>query len=202
MLSFDYTRRHNEVVRCIHLQLCLAYNLKSSKKIRNHSVQEIIGNEKVEIKVDTRINTDVKIQHNKPDIVVFDKVKKEISIIEVGITSQDSLQTVELEKSRKYDLLANELGLINKCKTRIIPYVMTWDGCVTTYHKKHISSLGLSVSTESYIQTRVLKKTLESISLDFRRVNHEGGGAIRDIEEIAEGLCSNKERRYNCTLRI
>lgn len=63
MLSLDYTRRHNEVFRRIHLQICLAFNFKSSKKIRNHSVQEIIENEKVGIKVDTRINKSVKIRN-------------------------------------------------------------------------------------------------------------------------------------------
>ncbi|KAF9763460.1 hypothetical protein NGRA_1257 [Nosema granulosis] len=52
MLSFDYTRRHNEVVRCIHLHLWLTYNLKSIKKIKNHSVQEIVSNNKVKIRVD------------------------------------------------------------------------------------------------------------------------------------------------------
>ena len=91
MLAFDYTRRHNEVERWIHLQLCLTYKLKSSKKIKNHSAQEIIGNEKVEIKVDTRIASDIKIQYNKPDIVVIDKISKEITIIEVGIASQENL---------------------------------------------------------------------------------------------------------------
>ncbi|KAF9746906.1 hypothetical protein NGRA_3518 [Nosema granulosis] len=98
MLSFDYTRRHNEVVRCIHLQLFLTYNLKSSKKIKNHSVQEIVSNDNVEI----RIKTDVKIQFKKLDIFVYDKVKKEISIIEIRFTSLDNLQTVEQEKTRKY----------------------------------------------------------------------------------------------------
>ncbi|EQB62250.1 hypothetical protein NAPIS_ORF00171 [Vairimorpha apis BRL 01] len=40
MLSHDYMRRHNEALRCIHLQLCLNYGLTKSKKIRNHSLQE------------------------------------------------------------------------------------------------------------------------------------------------------------------
>ncbi|EQB60321.1 hypothetical protein NAPIS_ORF02098 [Vairimorpha apis BRL 01] len=35
----------------------------------------------------------------------------------------DNLQQVEIEKLRKYDLLANKLGLIHECKTRIIPYL-------------------------------------------------------------------------------
>ncbi|KAF9761884.1 hypothetical protein NGRA_2353 [Nosema granulosis] len=60
MLSFDYTRRHNEVVRCIH-QACLSYNLKSSKIIKKHSVQEVISNDKIEIRVNTRIKIDFKI---------------------------------------------------------------------------------------------------------------------------------------------
>ncbi|KAI4293399.1 hypothetical protein PAPHI01_2673, partial [Pancytospora philotis] len=41
MLAHDYTRRHNEVVRSLHLLLCNRYGLKSSRKIRLHSVQEV-----------------------------------------------------------------------------------------------------------------------------------------------------------------
>ncbi|KAI5170385.1 hypothetical protein PAEPH01_1386 [Pancytospora epiphaga] len=33
--------------------------------------------------------------------------------------------TVETEKKRKYDVLANKLESEMKCKTKIIPYVMT-----------------------------------------------------------------------------
>ncbi|KAL6120338.1 hypothetical protein NUSPORA_02946, partial [Nucleospora cyclopteri] len=97
MLSFDYTKRHNEVLRCIHLLMCLRYGLKSSKKIRNHSVQEIVCNEDVEIWVDNRIKTNVKIQCNKPDLFIHDKRKNLITLIEVGKTSQDNLQALETE---------------------------------------------------------------------------------------------------------
>ncbi|EQB62183.1 adenylate kinase [Vairimorpha apis BRL 01] len=79
-----------------------------------HSVQEIMENDQAEIRVDTRLVTDIKVSHNKPDIMV-------------GITNQDRLSLVENEKLRKCDLLANELGIIHKCKTRIVSYVMTWD---------------------------------------------------------------------------
>ncbi|TBU00226.1 hypothetical protein CWI37_1072p0010, partial [Hamiltosporidium tvaerminnensis] len=105
MLGHDYTRRHNEVVRCLHLLLLNRYKFKSKKRIRSHSVQEILNNEYAEIRVDTRIKTDVKIRNNRPDIFILDKRKNKITLIEVGITSQDSLQIVETEKLRKYDLL-------------------------------------------------------------------------------------------------
>ncbi|EQB60028.1 hypothetical protein NAPIS_ORF02409 [Vairimorpha apis BRL 01] len=76
MLSFDYTRRHNEV------------------KIRNYSIQVILSYKRVVIKEDTRIPTDVKINANKPDIFIFD-MQKNYYLIEVGITNADNLQTQE-----------------------------------------------------------------------------------------------------------
>ena len=169
MLYHNYTRRHNEIVKCLHLLLCNKYGLKSSKKLRGHSVQEIVSNEYVEIRVDTRVKTDIKVQNNRPDIFVFEKKKKEITLIEIGVTNQDLLQTVETEKTRKYDILANELSNMYKCKTKIIPYVKTWDGLVTVYHKKHIKELEITDNVKAYIQTIVLKKTLESISFEHRR---------------------------------
>ena len=169
MLSHDYTRRHNEVVRCLHLLLCNKYGIKTSKRVRSHSIQETVANENAEIRVDTRIKTDTKVQNNRPDLFVLDKRRNEILLVEVGITNLDLLQSVEVEKSRKYDLLANELSLIYKCRVRIVPYVMTWDGVVTTYHKKYMKELGVSEMIEAYVQSRVLKKTLESLSFDQRR---------------------------------
>ena len=38
-----------------------------------HSVSEVLANDNVEIRVDTR--ADIKITHNRPDILVIDKKK-------------------------------------------------------------------------------------------------------------------------------
>lgn len=46
---------------------------------------------------------------------------------------------------------------------------MTWDGIVASYHKKHVKELGITKNIKAYIQSKVLKKTLESISFDYRR---------------------------------
>ncbi|TBU20471.1 hypothetical protein CWI38_0065p0030 [Hamiltosporidium tvaerminnensis] len=185
MLGHDYTRRHNEVVRCIHLLLLNKYKFKSSKRIRSHSVQEILDNEYAEIRVDTRIKTDVKIRNNRPDIFVLDKRQNKITLIEVGITSQDSLQIVETEKLKKYDLLANELGLIYKCSIEIIPYVITWDGIVTKYHKTYLKRLQIPINVEAYIQSIVLKKTVEMISFDRRRGIESGPSAEESWERAS-----------------
>jgi hypothetical protein len=64
----------------------------------------------VEIRVHTRIKTDIKIQHNRPDLFVYVKKRKEITLIELGINNLDLLTQVENEKTRKYDLIANMQG--------------------------------------------------------------------------------------------
>ncbi|TBU12288.1 hypothetical protein CWI38_0816p0020 [Hamiltosporidium tvaerminnensis] len=182
MLGHEYTRRHNEVVRCLHLLLLNRYKFKSSKRIRSHSVQEILDNEYAKIRVYIRIKTDVKIRNNRPDIFILDKKKNKITLIEVGITSQDSLQIVEIEKLRKYDLLANKMGLIYKSSVEIIPYVMTWDGIVTEYYRSHLKRLEIPMNVEAYIQSIVLKKTVERISFDRRRGLESGLNAKESWE--------------------
>lgn len=153
-------------MKIIHFFLCNLYGLTRSKRIRTHSVQEINSNNDVEIRVDTTVDTSIKISANRPDIIVIDKKKREITFIEIGITSQEQLVTVEAEKQHKYELAAREMGAIHKCKTKIIPYVMTWDGIVTQFHSKHVKAIGLSRRIEAYIQYIVLKKTRECVTSD------------------------------------
>jgi hypothetical protein len=94
-------------------------------------------------------------------------------------------------KSRKYDLIANELALIYKCKVKIIPYLMTWEGLVTKYHKKHRNEIGISTKTEAYIQSLVLKKTLENANyLYFEDIKEDDGNNEFDalVNKIAVAL--------------
>ena len=162
------------------------------------SVQEIVSNQDVEIRVDGYVKTDVKVVHNRPDIFILDKRRKHAVLIEVGITSQDQLQTVESEKLRKYDLLAGEIQQLYKCEVKIVPYVMTWDGVVTKCHKKYISELDVPRNVEAYIQSRVLRRTLESVSFEARRgLLEEGDGARPEVavEELICGLVTRAEEQ-------
>ena len=188
LLGSDYTRRHNEVVRCLHLRLCNKYGLKSQRRIRLHSVQEIVANNLVEIRVDTRVKTDIKLQHDRPDILVIDKQRGEAVIVEVGITNQDQLQTVETEKLHKYDMLAGEIGALHKVSVMIIPYVMTWDGVVTKCHSRYLRQLDIPRNIEAYIQSRVLKKTLEIVSMEARRGLVDSPGDCERTEAAIERL--------------
>ncbi|KAF7684780.1 hypothetical protein TCON_0010 [Astathelohania contejeani] len=124
-------------------------------------------NERAEIWIDTRIRTDILIKNNRPDIFIYDKKENEIILVEAGITSQDNLQIVETENKKKYDFLANELDLLYKAKTKIIPYAMKWDGVVTKYQRNYLKELNIISTIEAYIQSTVLRKTLKTISYEY-----------------------------------
>ncbi|TBU20942.1 hypothetical protein CWI38_0008p0150 [Hamiltosporidium tvaerminnensis] len=91
--------------------------------------------------INTGNKTDFRIRNNRPDIFILDKKKNMIKLIEVGITSQESFQKVEIDKLR---------NLIYKFSVEIISYLMTWDGIVTKNIKFNI---------KSNIQKIILKKT-------------------------------------------
>ena len=89
---------------------------------------------------------------------------------------------METEKAHKYDLLAGEISQLYKCSVKIIPYVMIWDEMVTKCHKKYISELDVPPNVEAYIQTRVLRRTLESVSFEARRgILGEGDGERPEV---------------------
>ncbi|TBU10458.1 hypothetical protein CWI38_1746p0010 [Hamiltosporidium tvaerminnensis] len=62
----------------------------------------------------------VKYLEKRSNIFILDKIIKNKMLSDVVITSQDSLQKVEIEKFRKYDLLAKELGIFYVCSIVII----------------------------------------------------------------------------------
>ena len=100
---------------------------------------------------------------------------------------------MENEKLRKYDILANELSLIYKCKNvKIIPYVLTWDGVVTKFHKHYVKELGISTNVEAYIQYLTIKKTLELISLERRRSILDVWDGEDIVERSIEKLCEKQ----------
>lgn len=67
---------------------------------------------------------------------------------------------------------------------------MTWDGVVTRCHRKYASVLDVPTNVEAYIQTRVLRRTLEAVSFEARRGildEGDGGRPEQTVEELVRG---------------
>ncbi|KAK1348806.1 hypothetical protein LUQ84_001955 [Hamiltosporidium tvaerminnensis] len=70
---------------------------------------------------------------------------------------------------------------------------MTWDGIVTKYHKSHLKRLKFFTNVEAYIQSIVLKKTVETISFDRRRGLESGLNAEESCERASMGVIMRAE---------
>ncbi|XP_040064893.1 uncharacterized protein LOC120838856 [Ixodes scapularis] len=136
MLDLCYKKRHDKVVRCLHF-LYTKYGLNRRSKLKNYKV---ISNDRVNIKSDVKIETELFLEYNKPDLMIHDRRTKEITLIEVGITNTKILARTELRKSQNYDLLKNEF-MVPGCKVITLPVVMSWDGLVTKHFKSYRKQL-------------------------------------------------------------
>ena len=90
------------------------------------------------------------------------------------------------------------MGAMHNCKTKIIPYVLTWDGIVTKFHKSHSKEIGLTKKIDSYIQFIVLKKTLENILFEYRR---DGEDTNQEIQEILAKV-SRKQMETEADVKV
>ncbi|KAG0435853.1 hypothetical protein DMUE_4498 [Dictyocoela muelleri] len=134
LLHSSYIRRHNEVVKCIHLRIMKKFLITTRKKLKGHKIEKVVKNDNAEIISEIPIKTDSFITNNKPDLIVFDNKMNIIYLIEIGITSLDNLKKYEVEKFQKYRLLAKEMEQMYSRKVIISPYVITWDGVTTNYN--------------------------------------------------------------------
>ena len=170
LVPHEYTRRHNEIVSCLSLKLAKSMGLSNFKRVRDFKIGAVTESATAKLWVDTHIKTSVHVKHDKPDIFALDKTTREGVIVDVRISSSECLELAQNEKIQKYDVLANELqGMYNLVGIKILPIIISWDGVMTKRTYDNCVYLGLAPSEIAYVQTRVLKRTLESLSLQERR---------------------------------
>ena len=64
----QYIRRHDNVARRIHWELCKKYGLESSDRWYEHTPADLMENDEVELYCDLTFQTDMTVAHNRPDI--------------------------------------------------------------------------------------------------------------------------------------
>ena len=103
-----YEWRHNDVLRNIHYALCRKYGLKPPHF--RHQLEPVLENDKVKILVDVPIQTLTPLAHNRPDLVIFDKVKKQITVVEVRVSWFTCIKEQINAKVYKYTIDSTKNG--------------------------------------------------------------------------------------------
>jgi hypothetical protein len=90
----DYLRRHDNVAKIIHQQLAEKYNLVNDHvPYYKYDPANVIDNNKVKIYWDREICTDVKINANRPDLILYNKEKSQVTITDVARPLTSNIQT-------------------------------------------------------------------------------------------------------------
>ena len=163
----EYKARHDKVGAVIHWRLCKKYGIEAHKDWYRHEVQPVIETDQVKLLWDMCIQTDHVIQARRPDMVVVDKAKKEITIIDFAVPADKNVADKEKEKIEKYQDLKVELKRLWKMKTRVVPVVVGALGSIPKDLRHWLTELGLEDVDCGALQkaallgtTRLLRRTL------------------------------------------
>ena len=87
------------------------------------------------------VETPKKLEANRPDLVVIDKVDLHWKIIDFSVPNDQNVENKEKEKIDKYVPLAYEIRKMEKVKAEVIPLVVGALGAVTENLERHLKVL-------------------------------------------------------------
>ena len=107
--------RHDTICQIIHWHLCKDNSLDDSERWYEHRPDAVTENESVQLLWDMQIQTDKVLEHSRPDIVLMDKAKRSVKIIDIACSFDTRVVEKEQEKVAKYQDLKWELNRIWNC---------------------------------------------------------------------------------------
>ena len=164
----EYKRRHDNVAKKIHWELCKKNALEHKEKWYEHNPEGVAENEGVKLLWDMNIQCDNVIEARRPDIVIIDKKEKSCIIVDTAVPADGRVHEKEREKVEKYQDLRREIGRLWQLrKVQVVPVVVGALGSVTKEFDRWIEKLGVPVDIGAVQKTallgtaRILRKVLE-----------------------------------------
>ena len=137
----EYFVRHNNVCQYVHFEIMKHFAFPCGSNWYAHKPCDVIMSKKVEIVYDQVITTDRPVGANRPDILVRDKVNKQVYIVDVSCPCDVNVVSKEAEKISKYSVLKKELMKMWGGQCTIIPVVVGGLGAVSKNAEKYVKSL-------------------------------------------------------------
>jgi len=142
LASNKYLERHNMVARVVHWHLCATFHIPlGATSWYNHHPPPVVENEEVKILWDFGMITDLRVCHNRPDIVTFLKKDQRILFLEISCPADVNVLDKEDEKVSKYQALAREISTAYHQPVDIIPIVFGHSGIVSCHQSTYLKKL-------------------------------------------------------------
>ena len=116
----EYKRRHDNVAKKVHWDICKKNELEHSEKWYEHAPEGAVENEEIKVPRDINIQCDNPIEARRPDLIVTDKKEQKEIIIDIAVSAD--VRVEEKEKVEKYQDLRKEIRRLWKLrKVEIAP---------------------------------------------------------------------------------
>ena len=149
LAQHEYKRRHDDVARYVHWQLCQNVGIESCDKWYEHKPECVMENNDYKIYWDFMIQCDRKIEARKPDVVLIEKWTKDVRIIDIAIPGDKRVKDKEIEKLEKYQMLKEEVRRLWKMKTvTVLPIVIGALGAVSQRFTGYVNKVGANIRLE------------------------------------------------------
>ena len=163
----EYKQRHDNVAKYIHWLLAEKYGFERATNWYEQRPEGVMESQDFKLLWDFMIQCDRLIQARRPDIVVVDKKKKEVKLIDIAIPGDSRVKDKEQEKIEKYEQLKEEIArLWNMKKVTVIPVVIGALGCISNCFESYMEKIGVEVKLQVVQKTallgtaNILRKTL------------------------------------------
>ncbi|XP_044757740.1 uncharacterized protein LOC123315901 [Coccinella septempunctata] len=130
-----YLARHNDMGKVVHQLICLREELLPHFTPHHmYSPQAVLENNQTKIYWDLTVVTDRGAEHNRPDMVVWNKTKTTAHIIDFSVPLDNNLSKVYGEKITKYNVLARPIRDMWKLKSvAILPLIISANGFICSH---------------------------------------------------------------------
>jgi hypothetical protein len=129
----------------VYWELCGKYGIRRSDRWFEETPDTIRVSQDgmYEIWWDKKVITAKVLEHNRPDVVVIDRVLKRWTMVDFSVPFDKNVVTKETEKTRKYERLATEVTREHTVTTIIIPIVVGAMGTVSRNLAGWLKRLGI-----------------------------------------------------------
>ena len=164
----EYKRRHDRMGLRVYWELCVRYGVKCAGKWYEETPDEVRTSDDgcVEIWWDRPVETMQQLEHNRPDVVVFNWDTKNCAIVDFSVPSDRNVSAKEEEKITHYAPLAQQIRRLHGVSTVVVPIVVGCLGVVSGRLAKGLKDLGIpdvlgGLQTSAIIgTTNILRKVI------------------------------------------
>ena len=164
-----YKRRHDKMGLRIYWEMCKKNGIKCSEKWYEEVPDpvRISDDKKKEIWWDRKVQTSQKLDHIRPDVVLFNREGNgECIIVDFAVPWDKNVQKKEQEKIESYVPLAEDITKMHKMHAKFVPIVVGGMGTVSPNLLGHLKALGVpdvigSLQSTAIVGTyNILRKVL------------------------------------------